>query len=503
LIGQNPITDKIEPALAKSWEVLPDQKTFVFHLHEGLCWSDGQPLNADDVMFTFQAIYDKRYPNRESYDFSDDGRPFQVTKINDTTIQFRTPDIFAPFLLKLGGICILPRHILEPAFRDGSLLKQWTVSSAQKDPGAIVVSGPYKILSYHPGERIVLEPNPYYYKTDTQGVRLPYVEFLIRKFVSDQNACIVAFASGQTDAERISPDNLEWVRKSASTHHFTVYDRGPSTTSNFLWFNQNPGKDKDGKPYVDPIKLKWFQDVRFRQAVSYGIDRQGIIDGVLAGRATPLWSPESPANTKWYNSQVIQYPYNPEKSRQLLTEAGFHLEGETLKDSEGHPVEFKLFTNHENPIRMNMATIFKENMRALGINVQLQFIEFGAFVEKISDSFNYEAAMLGLTGDNDPSGGMSVYMSGGRMHQWYPSQPKPATAWEARIDQLMIAQLRTIDDSARKKYYDEVQLIMSEQCPYIYLVTPKSYVGYRTKWQNIQVSKYEPFIWNPEQLWEK
>jgi peptide/nickel transport system substrate-binding protein len=501
LVDYNPITESIEPALAQRWEVSPDNRTFTFHLWPGLQWSDGHPLTADDVIFTFTATYDKRYPNRVAYDLSDDGTPFVVTKIDDLTVQIRTPQIFAPFLIKMAGAGIMPKHKLEPFFHDGTLQKQWSVSTAQKDPSSIVVSGPYRLHSYRPGERIVLEANPYYRQADSRGVRLPYVDLFIEKFVKDQNASVVAFASGLTDAEGITPDNVEWVRRSAPLHNFTVHDRGPSTSSSFIWFNQNPGQNKDGKPYLAPHKLAWFQDVRFRQAISHGINRQGIVDGVLFGRGTPLWSGESPANRKWFNPHVKQYPYDPARALALLAEAGFKQENGLLRDRAGNPVEFKIITNQENPIRINMATVFKENMGELGITVQLQFLDFGTLVNKISDSFDYEASLLGFTGGGDPSGGMSIYMSKGRLHQWYPSQPKPATAWEARIDGLMLAQLRTLDEAQRKKYYDEVQLIMSEQCPLIYLITPNSYAGLRHKWQNVQIPKLGSLLWNKEQIW--
>jgi peptide/nickel transport system substrate-binding protein len=501
LVSYDPIQEIVVPALAKCWEISPDNQTFTFYLREGLQWSDGQPLTAADVGFTFACIYDSRFTNRLAYDLSDDGLPFTVTVHDALTLSIRTPYVFAPFLQKLSGVPIMPRHLLEPFRADGSLQKQWTVSTAQKNPGSIVVSGPYRLSSYRPGERIVLEPNPYYYKTDTTGRRLPYITHLITQFVKDQNSSTIAFATGQTDAEGITGDNLLWVKRSEGRHHFTVHDRGPSTSSSFIWFNQNPGQNKAGQPYVTPHKLRWFQNTLFRQAISTGIDRQGIIDGVLFGRGTPLWSSESPANTKWYNPHVRQYPYDPAAAKKLLLSAGFTLRGEALHDSQGHRVTFRLVTNQENPIRQAMATVFMENMKALGIEVILQFLDFGALVDKISDTYDYEASLLGLTGGGDPSGGMSVYMSKGRLHQWYPNQPTPATPWEARIDDLMRAQLRTLNEVERKKLFDEVQLIMSEQCPYIYLITPNAYVGLRNKWQNVRLPRMGSILWNQEQLW--
>ncbi len=505
LLRYNPITEDFEPGLAKEWEISPCQTRFTFHLRRGVRWSDGTPFTADDVLFTFQAIYDPRYPNRKSTEFKIDGKPFEVSKSDDYTIHIKTPDIFAPFLLYVGaGQEILPKHKLESAYADGRLLKAWTIGTAKENPDELVSLGMFRLVSYRPGERMIYEANPHFWMIDENGIRLPYIDRMIVRFVKDATAAAVAFATGQTDSAGITPDNVEWMRKNESIHDYTIHDRGPSTTSSFIWFNQNPGTNSRGQPFVDPIKRAWFEDQRFRQAVSYGIDRQGIVDGVLFGRGAPLWGPESPSNRKWFNPHVRQYPYNPERARQLLTEAGFSWDGNgRLIDSKGNVVEFSLITNQENPIRQAMATVFKENMAQLGIQVRLQFMDFGSFVNKVAESFDYEAGLLGFTGGSDPHGGMSIYHSSGRLHQWHPSQKSPATPWEKRIDWLMEAQAKTLDPIQRKIYYDEVQQIMSEQLPLIYLVTPNSYYGIKNRWQNVQIPPLGSPEWSLEAFYLK
>lgn len=505
LLGYNPITEQVTPGLAKSWEIAPDNKTYTFHLREGIRWSDGEPFTADDVVFTFTCIYDPRYPNRYASDYSVDGKPFKVEKVDALTVRLITPDIYAPFLEMVGsGARILPKHALQKYADDGTLMKAWNIGTAKNTPQQIVGTGMFRLASFNPGERIVYEPNPHYWRADSKGQRLPYVDLYITKFVRDQNASMAAFATGQSDSESITPNNVEWIKRGEKAHGYTVHERGPSTTSNFLWFNQNPGKDSDGKPYVAPHKLKWFQDVRFRQAVSYGINREGIIRGVLFGRGTPLWGPETPANAKWFNPDLQQYPYSPAKARELLKQAGFRWnEAGELFDSAGHRVSFALNTNQENPIRQQMATVFKENMKDLGIDVQLQLLDFGTFVKKVSESYDYECGMLGFTGGGDPVGGMSIFPSSGRMHQWNPSQKTPATPWEARIDELMLKQLKTLNFAERRKCWFEVQRIMSEQLPFIYLITPNAYEGVRDRWQNVEIPKAGGIAWNLEEYFLK
>ncbi|NBT23484.1 ABC transporter substrate-binding protein, partial [bacterium] len=362
LVRNNAVTQEVEPGLATRWEIAPDNKTFTFHLRPGVLWSDGHPFSADDVVFTFRAIYDPRYPNRAAFDLSVDGKKFTVEKIDDLTVRLTTPEIYAPFLETVGGVGLLPKHELESAFLDGSLLKAWNVSVAQKEPRRLLATGAFRLRSYQPAERIVFEANPHYWRADTQGIRLPYVDYLVTKLVKDANASTLAFATGQTDAEGLSPDNVAWIDRYASRYGFSVFNRGPSPNTGFIWFNQNPGHDSSGKPFVPPHKLAWFTDRRFRQAVSYGIDREGLVRGVLFGRGQPLWGPETPANKKWYNPNVTQYPYNPARSRALLAEAGFTMgSDQKLRDRAGNVVEFTLNTNQENQLRANMATAFKEN----------------------------------------------------------------------------------------------------------------------------------------------
>lgn len=501
LTTYDPVREEVVPALAESWEIGEDSKTFTFRLRRGVRWSDGEPFTADDVVFTYRAIYDERFPNRGAYDLSVDGEPFEVEKIDDYTVRFVTPDVFAPFLLYMGRE-ILPRHKLQQAFDEGTLLREWSIGTAQQQPREIVGTGQFRLRSFRAGERIVFEANPHYWRVDREGKRLPYIDFLVMRFVADQNSAMARFASGETDVESITPDNVIWVERGAERHDFSVMERGPSMGTSFIWFNQNPGSDADGRPYVAPHKLKWFSDQRFRQAISYGIDREGIIEGVLFGRGTPLWGPESPANVKWYNPDVKKYPYSRDNARELLREAGFDWDGRgRLVDSEGNRVSFSLITNHENPTRTAMAMVFRENMEDLGIDVQVQFLDFGTVVTKIQSSFDYEAGMLGFTGSIDPAGGMSIYHSRGRLHQWHPAQEEPATEWEARIDELMVAQLKTIDDEERMRAWGEVQRIMSEQVPFIYLVTPNGFVGLKNRWRNVEIPAVGSVIWNLDEIW--
>lgn len=522
LITLDPNTGEVIPNLAKSWEISADNLQYTFHLRRGVHWSDGQPFTAADVVFTWQSFFAKqrdpqtgevlrdeqgrpqyRYNSRSTFGQLINGQEPQVEQLDDYTVRFTTPEVYAPFLLFGGGEEILPRHILYSAFEAGTLMDQWSVETAINEPWKIVGLNMFTLESYRPGERMVFARNPNYWKVNPQGERLPYVERVISKIVQDVNSSNVAFAQGLTDFEEIAPDNVAWVQRGAQRFDYTVLDMGPSSSTNFVWFNLNPGQDAEGQPYVAPHKFEWFSDARFRQAISYGINREGIIRGVYFNRADLLHGYVSPKRKFWYNDAIRKYSYDPQQSRALLEQMGFKYAAQgQLLDRAGRPVQFSLMTNSNNGLRVEMATVFKENMAALGIEVELQFLDFNTIITKTSDSFDYEACMLGLGGGApDPYAGKDILMSGGRMHFWNPQQSEPATEWEAQIDELMRELGRHTDVEQRKAYFNQVQAILAEQQPLIFLVSPKDYVGHRNRWRNLQPTPLGGVTWNMESLW--
>jgi peptide/nickel transport system substrate-binding protein len=239
---------------------------------------------------------------------------------------------------------------------------------------------------------------------------------------------------------------------------------------------------------LPPHKLAWFRNPDFRRAVLTGLDRPGLVKAVYFGRAQPLDTTISPANRKWHNPDTVRYPYDPEHAEALLERSGFVLGSDgVLRDAEGHPVQFELLASEGSQTATGIGTTLIENMRALGIKVTLSMLDFGTLTHRVSDTFDYDAAMMGFTGGGDPSGGKAIYRSDGRLHLWYPEQPAPATGWEARIDEIMDLQERTLDEEKRIELIHELQAIFSGELPLLFLITPNAYAGIRNNWQNVAV----------------
>ncbi len=475
--------------LADWWTNSPDGKTWTFRLRKNLHWSDGAPLTADDVVFTWDVIYNPKINNVVRDQFIVDGKKFAVTKVDDLTVKVVTPEVYAPFLENFGaGVPIIPKHILEQTVANGTFTSAYGTDTPARN---IVGSGPFIIKEYKPSQYTLLARNPYFFEVDTNGQRLPYLDNVIYTVVPDMNAVSLRMLTGESDADDfILPYDYDRFKAAAAKGRFKLEEPGIGLENSFFWFNENTGANANtGKPYVDPVKLKWFRNVKFRQACSYAIDREAIIQSIFSGRAAPAYGFVTPGNKKWYDPNIKKYPHDVAKARELLKEIGIEdRNGDGIaEDADGHPIEFVLNTNTGNDARGKIAVLIQSDLKKLGFKVIFQPVEFNTLVNKIDDTYDYDCVLLGLAGGGtDPSSSMNVIKSSSFTHQWFPRQKTPSTEWEARLDYLMDAQMKTLDFAERKKDFDEVQEILAEQVPMIFTVTPMYYAAIRSDIGNVR-----------------
>jgi len=504
LVGMNNVTQQLIPGLAHSWEFSDDNLELTFHMRRGVLWSDGVPVTAYDAEFTYEALYDPRVENSLSDILRVDGEPFRGAAVDSFTFRVTIPSTFAPFLMWAGGaVPILPKHILEPELEKGAFDSAYNISWPLD---RLVSCGPYLIEKYESGVKTVLRRNPGYWRVDGLGQRLPYLERIVHVTVRSTETEMLMFQTGELDMMTVNKlADVPILERDAEKGGYVVENLGSAMGQNMFWFNMNPGTKEDGTPYVAPHKLKWFNDVRFRKAMAHAVDREGIAQTVYNGLAEPQYGPETPANKFWYNPNLVRYDYNLDASRGYLDDMGLvDRDGDGIReDADGNDVEFTMITNTGNDQRELVGNLIKDDLAKIGVKMNFNPIEFNTLIVKIHNEYDYECCLLGLTsGDPDPSSGMSVWLSSGRMHQWYPNQPEPATEWEARIDELMNLQMATLDTDKRKEYYDEVQYIISDQCPYIYHVIPQVFVAYRKKFRNMKPSTLRHrLLWNIEEVW--
>ncbi len=476
LVNTNRSTTEVEPDLAESWTVSKDGRTWRFKLRKGIQWFDGKPVTADDVVFTLDAAFTQGVQSSLPDILTIAGKKIGYKKIDDVTIEFKTDEPFGPFLRTIG-FSIMPKHKLEGALKQGAaeFNRTWGINT---DPREIVGNGPFVMYQYVPGQRILFTRNAKYWKVDKKGQRLPYLARLVVEIVPNQDAARLKFLAKETDSYGARPREYAELRTQQQSGNFTIFD-GPATfATEFLIFNMNPKG-------VQAPKLTWFQNLKFRQAASYAVDRDAIVRQVYAGRAAAQYGPISPANKFFYNANVRKYPYDLARAEALLREAGFAKGADgTLRDAQGNIVEFTLVTNAGNQDREAIGNLVRQDLQKLGMRVTFAPEAFNTLVGKLVGTFNWEAIIIGLTGGLEPHNGQNVWKSGGSLHMWWPKQDKAATDWEAEIDRLFDQGATTVDQNKRKQLYNRYQEIVAENVPMIYFTTTLTQPAFRNTLAN-------------------
>jgi peptide/nickel transport system substrate-binding protein len=516
LLTENGLTGNLEPDLAESWTISEDKKRIVFTLRPNLKWSDGQPLTVDDVVFSFQDIFYNPEIPTDIQDASRIGKKRllpTVRKLDDRRIEFTTPEPFAPFLRNAGLLGILPKHALEKSVKtkgsDGNVLflSTWGTDT---NPREIICNGPYTMDSYVSGQRVIFKRNPYYWRKDAQGNQQPYIERIVWSVVENRDTALLQFRSGGLDvSEPIRPEDFTLLKREEKRGKFKVYMGGPRPVTTFMSFNLNQGT-RGGKPVVDPIKSRWFNNVSFRQAVAYGIDRQRISNTIFRGLGEPIHSTVIPQSPYYLSPEkgLRVYDYNPEKAKQLLKDAGFKYNDRgQLFDADGNRVQFTLITNAENNVRVAMTTQIKQDLGKLGIQVDLNPISFNLLIDKIDSTLDWDAYLLAMGGGRDPNDGANIWLPEGSSHNFNlaPQKGKPVEGrvvadWEQKIGQLYIQGAQELDDEKRKEIYHEVQRLTQDNLPWIPLVVERIMAAVRDRIEGVQYPELGNAQWNIQDL---
>ncbi len=356
------------------------------------------------------------------------------------------------------------------------------------------VLGPFQIAEHKPGSYIRLARNPNYWKTD-KGRRLPYLDGIRLEIEQNRELELLRFRRGQIHLiSSLNPDQFEQL---AAEDRGSVRDAGATLESEVVWFNMN------GAAPIEGYRKAWFQSRNFRLAISHAIHRDDLCRVVYHGHAQPGVGPFSPVNRFWFNQSLKPHEFDLETSRRLLAADGFHSDGRSLRDREGHAVEFSLLTNAGNTARERIAAMLQQDLAALGIRLNVVTLDFPSLIERISKSFQYEACLLGSSNiDLDPDGQMNIWLSSSANHQWNPNQKKPETPWEAEIDRLMRLQASTVDANRRKTLFDRVQQLAWDEAPFLYLVSKNALVAVSRPLRNVEPASLQPYVlWNVDRLW--
>ncbi|PYX51535.1 MAG: hypothetical protein DMG79_02850, partial [Acidobacteria bacterium] len=411
-------------------------------LRSGLSFSDGTPLSAADVAYTVKQLMDPAMHSPTGDAFRSGPGDVETKIISPTQISITFPAPVAGLDRQFDQVAIMSEH------------------SPKKE---MAVLGPFMVADYKAGATLLLKRNPNYWKSDAQGRKLPYLDSVRLDIQPNRDVEMLRFKRGEIDL--INSLDSEYFDKLATTNPQLVHDAGRSLDSEQMWFNEV------SKAPLPDFKKNWFRSATFRRAISEAINRADLARVVFRGHAQAALGPVSPANKFWFNAKLKPGAYSPDIAFKALQAEGFRLENGILKDKAGNAVVFSIITNAGNKYRERMATMIQEDLHKIGIQVNVVTLDFPSLIERMTQTFDYEAILLGLTNiELDPNGQMNVWLSSSENHQWNPSEKAPETEWEAEIDRLMRAQASSADPKKRKESFDRVQEIALEQAPFIYLV---------------------------------
>ena len=468
LIRLNRKTQALEPELAASWKVSNNGKKIGFSVREGLSFSDGTRFTAEDVAFTMQKLMDPdlHSPTGDSFRSSQGAVRVSTSSPHDVSIEFPSP---------VAGL--------------ERLFDQVAIVSSHSPKKETAVLGPFALAEYKSGSYVLLKRNLYYWKKDAQGRKLPYLDSIRLGIQQNRDLEILRFKRGEI--QLINSLDASYFENLAKEAPGSVRDIGTSLDSEFIWFNQVPAAP------IPDYKKKWLPSTGFRLAISEAINRDDLCRIVFGGHASPAVGPVSPADLFWFNKSLRPHPHDPQGALRRLQQEGFRLDRHVLNDFDGHPVEFSLVTNAGNKYREQMAAMVQQDLEQIGVRLNVVTLDFPSLIERISRTFDYELCLLGLVNvDLDPGSQMSVWLSSSSNHQWNPEQKSPATPWEAEIDRLMQAQASATDENRRKGYFDQVQKIVWEQQPFIYLVNKNALAAISPSLANSS-----PVVLRPQTYW--
>ncbi len=490
LVEIDPATLEYEPHVAKDWEVSEDGTIWTFNMRDDVTFSDGKPVTAHDVEFTFNdVIYNPKVRSGLNHNFRIRGRKIQVEALDSLTVRFTLPAPFAPFLT-VAGMSIMPKHVYEKVANDGRL-ESFLANGT--DPSNVVGSGPFMLDKVELGQRIVLKRNPNYWKTDAEGNRLPYLDQVILLIIKEPNVAMLKFKNGEIDHLSVQGEHYPILKPVEKQGGFKLYRVGPSWYESFFVFNQNNQKNpKTGEWYLEPKKQQWFRNKNFRKACAYAVNYQALIDIIYNGLAYPPAGVWGPHKGFFHNSDATTYDFNPDKAKELLASEGYaDSDGDgVLEDPDGNTVEFTISTSSGAQLIQDMYEMVRKDLENIGFKVHLNLIEFNNLMDKTTNTYDWDVVAYALGGIIDPHFGKSTVTSSSFRYVINPRQKTPSEPWEARIDSIFEVAVSEMDPQKRKALYDEWQDITMEQCLKVYMPLKEVVLGASTRFGNIHLTRY-------------
>lgn len=491
LIRIDRAADEIQPGLAEKWTSSPDGLSYTLTLRDGVLWSDGTPFTTDDVRFSFDAAFDPRAKSVLASGLAVDGKPLTVETPDARTVIVRYPAPFGPGIRLLDDLPIIPKHKLAASLENGSFPQAWGAATPPEEMAGL---GPFVLARYEPGQRLVFERNPHYWRRDERGTQLPYLDRVVMEIAPDQNAEILRLQSGAVDMlpQPLRAEDLAMARSLERQGTLQVIDVGVSTDPDSFFFNLRPTF------WASDPRRAWMPREEFRRAISHAVDREAFANTVFLGAAVPIHGPVTPGNQRWFWPSLPRYNYSVETATTLLAGLGLTNRDadEWLEDAQGTEARFSVLTYRGNTVLERSAAALRDALRPVGIAVDIAPVEQGSLIQRMIEG-RFDAIFFTFLGtDLDPALQKDFWLSSGSAHVWNIGQETPATEWEGEIDRLMNQQASMLDQAERERLFREVQRIFAEHLPIIHFAAPRFYMGVSRR-----VGNLSPAVTRPQLLW--
>lgn len=439
LTQRDPRTLDIIPDMAERWTISDDKLTYTFTLKDNLKWSDGTPLTAEDFAWTFEQAKDPKnnFPYRQNFaDIVSYAAPDPKTIV----VTVREPLVVA--LEMVDAVTPLPKHIWEKL--------DWNDPSNNPEimfPS--VASGPFKLKEWKKDDHQTFVANDLYHKGR------PNIDTLIVRIVPSQAIAYQMLKSGEVDYAGFQPSDY---REAKTLSNVTVYEWWPAASSwSYIGYN---------------LRRPALQNSVVRYALAHAVDRQAIIDNVMYGLSGPTYGPFIPSS--WaFNPDVPKFEYNPNRARELLAEAGYTPGIDGILAKDGEPLRLKLlFGPNTSKVREQIATIVQQEFKDIGVDLTVEGLEWGAFLSAIkTEPFDWDLTVLGWRATIDPHWMYQVWSE-----STIPDVNAGAYVNE-KVEQLFERGAREFDREKRKQIYQEIQTLITQDAPYIFLTADMAYVG--------------------------
>ncbi|MGA8924058.1 MAG: ABC transporter substrate-binding protein, partial [Candidatus Dormiibacterota bacterium] len=412
----------------------PDGLTYTFKLRPNLKWSDGQPLTADDVVFTYQLAYDPTYADVASPRRGDLSKYIaSVTAPDPQTVVITTTQVFAPFLVSHAQYGILPKHVL------GSLSGK-DINTAPFNSAPTVSNGAFKFVSWQSGQQVTLARNDNYWA----GPAL--LDTYIYKVLPDSTTVANQLKTGEIDIGPVDPSQFDSVKASGNTNIVEF----PVAIFDFYAYN------------LDPTKLggKLFAQKEVRQALIYALDRQSWVQAIYFGHASVATSVEPPTSWAFKAKPQVVYTFDVAKANSLLDGAGWVKGSDGIRVKDGLPLRFEMHTNAGNKQRESLLQVMQQSWKDIGVDATPKLIQFPQLVTEIVSTRTFDLFLVGFSWGQDPDESPLFHS-----RNTVPGGFNGADFKNADVDAALDAALATLDMNKRKQYYYQFQDIMSDQVP--------------------------------------